>query len=183
MCRSDGPVYWTCFSNVDIRWNPPPFSFCSTLSSFLTFHFRCLELCVRCCTCGTRGLTKWSLCGPEPRSCLFGLANEHCCTNDWISRSHFAHNNAAEELPFSPVVSACVHYSCALIHLHENTHTLFQQPVIALKAHETDTKTNQNVAYCIVCPCISHTQTYLQTTHFFVNEAHHTSPQVWPNTH
>lgn len=73
-------------TNVDIQMNHPPFSFCSTLCSFLTFHFRCLELCVRCYTCGTRGPTKWSLCGPEPRPCLFGLANEDCCTTEY--RAH-----------------------------------------------------------------------------------------------
>ena len=152
MCRLDGPVYWTCFSNVDVRWNHPPFSFCSTLSSFLTFHFRCLELCVCCCTCGTRGLTKWSLCGPEPRSCLFGLANEHCCTNDWISRSHFAHINAAEELPFSPVVSACVHYSCTLIHLHEkHTHTV----PTARNCSESTQNRHKNKPECGILYCMS----------------------------
>lgn len=57
-------------------------SICSP-SALLTFHFRCSEIFVCCSTCGMGALTMPSLCGPEPQSCLLGLANERCYTAEY----------------------------------------------------------------------------------------------------
>lgn len=145
-----------CYTNVDIQLNHSPFSFCSTFSSFLTFHFRCLELCVCCYTCGPGWLTKWSLCGPEAGPvCLASLMSTAARLNVMLT---FSHINVAEEL------SACMHYSYTLIYIHtkKNMHTGPTSQDCS-ESTKTDTETNQKVVYCIVCPHIRQ-QSHLQTT-------------------
>lgn len=119
----------------------PPFSLRSTFSSFLTFHFRRLELCVRCYTCGTGWLTKWSLCGPESHGpvCLASLMSAAARPNIVLA---FSHINVAKELFLQRSLHAWITHACWFI-FTKTTCTLLLHRVIALKAHGQTQKQTQ----------------------------------------